>query len=152
MANELRPVPVLENGLIAALRELADRTVAEHNIACRFDYQGSGASLDSIRATELYRITQQAIRRALAYLGLKTITINFREFNGRVSISIRHGGSARSEACLLVDGLLKIMKYRSELIGGEFTMRQNASGEILMACWLEVQQPSNPSQTSTDLI
>jgi hypothetical protein len=29
------------------------------------------------------------------------------------------------------------MKYRSELIGGEFTMRQNASGEILMACWLE---------------
>lgn len=152
MANELRPVPVLENGLIAALRELADRTVAEHNIACRFDYQGSGASLDSIRATELYRITQQAIRRALAYLGLKTITINFREFNGRVSISIRHGGSARSEACLLVDGLLKIMKYRSELIGGEFTMRQNASGEILMACWLEVQQPSNPSQTSTALI
>ena len=67
LSKGLVPVELEENGLAAALRQLAHNAERLFNVRCTFGQLGSASNLDSTAATHLYRIAQEALSKAVKH-------------------------------------------------------------------------------------
>src|SRR5262245_66085443 len=125
MARGLAPVNLERGGLPAALEHLTRQCSSVYGLSC--EYRGSldpALSIDEAAATHLYRIAQEAIANAAKHGGARTIVVTLSNPANSLLPEVRDDGRGIApDAQAQSSGMgLKLMEYRSRIIGGEITI------------------------------
>ena len=132
----LSPLKIVAHELLFALEELARGTALTHQIECRFECPYPVALDDSFTANELYLIAREAVHNAIKHGSPGTIVIRLESSEGLL-LEIRDDGVGISGAAgeRRQEGFgLRIMRYRSRLIGAAFKVARGANGGTVVTC------------------
>lgn len=133
IARGLHPVELDAEGLMSALRELAERVNAA--VPCEFRCARPVLVNDPDSAMHYYRIAQEAVTNALKHADAKHITIRLSEDADRIMLEITDDGRGIGTQGTRGYGMgLDIMKYRAHAIGGRFVLETQRSGGTRVAC------------------
>ncbi|HOX57635.1 MAG TPA: PAS domain S-box protein [Candidatus Paceibacterota bacterium] len=136
LSRGLFPVRLESEGLPPALRELAKATCRRFKVRCRFSCQGDGAVGDTVMATHLYRIAQEAVANAIKHSHARSIFIRLRTCADRIELAIEDNGSGLASAARAkAMGMgLHMMAYRARSIGGTLRLSRGRRGGTLVSC------------------
>jgi two-component system, NarL family, sensor histidine kinase UhpB len=131
LARGLAPVNLEHGGLPEALKHLAVRCTDMYSLECSFVNGGQKLpDLEEGAATHLYRIAQEATTNAARYARAKSIAIDLRTTGRKLQLSITDDGIGLSAG--LAQGRpgmgLKIMEYRSRMLGGTISFEEPGRG------------------------
>jgi PAS domain S-box-containing protein len=156
LSRGLHPVEPKPEGLADALRSLAVDVSTMFNIRCLF---GDGrtpensrrlAVLDTLAATHLYRIAQEAVNNAVRHGKAKRVTISLKPAgDGGVTLSVEDNGvglppAPRGRGPHAADvgvwhgrGMgLRTMNHRAHLIGATLEVGKSRPGGVKVVCRL----------------
>jgi signal transduction histidine kinase len=135
LARSLSPVPDDSAGLAAALQELAVTTARRFGIDCSFDSAGESLGTRNGKATQLYRIAQEAIDNAATLGKARSIELRLSANAEAVSLSVTHDGVGMANTHEEVDGVgLNVMRYRASSVGGELQIEDRLKGGTVVSC------------------
>ena len=145
LARGLCPVELENNGLHAALDELAGR-VSRTNINCTFRSPQTIKVYDNPSAVHLYRIAQEAVNNAIKHGHAKNVTVGLTTQNNQVLLTVQDDGRGFPKGSAKNNGMgLRVMNYRAGMIGATITIEPGPSGGTLLRCLV----PNKPPQTTT---
>jgi len=137
LSHGLSPVAVQAEGLMHALRDLADNTTAMAGVDCRFSSEPPALLSDAIAATHLYRIAQEAVNNALRHGKPKKICITLADLGECVELKVNDNGRGFSTPVNGGDGMgLRVMQYRATLIGATLDFDSTARKGVVITCTL----------------
>jgi PAS domain S-box-containing protein len=135
LARMLYPVDIETGGLISALKTLAANTKKTMGVTCLFRCGKSVSIRNLVEAKQIYRIVQEAITNAVRHGKAKHINIKLRLTKKGTVLSIENDGLDFPKLSPRRKGLgLKIMKYRTDLIGGSLDVRKGDKGGTVVTC------------------
>ena len=141
VSKGLIPVELSAEGLQLALEDLAANITAQTHVTCRFT--GSAEIDDSPRATNLFRIAQEATTNAIKHSHANLITLSLDdEDEGHITLSICDNGIGLPNLATATSGLgLKTMRYRASLIGAKLTIDSAHDRGTRIICTLDKGLP-----------
>jgi signal transduction histidine kinase len=135
LARMLCPVDIETGGLVSALKMLASSTEKILGITCQFQCKKFVSVENLVEARQIYRIVQEAITNAIKHGKAKNISIKLHLTKSKTVLSVKNNGRAFKKLLPKNKGLgLKIMKYRTDLIGGSLDIRKGNKGGTVMTC------------------
>jgi PAS domain S-box-containing protein len=135
LAHGLLPVKAVPEGLMIALRELAERTSSLYRVDCRFVCSAPVLIRQHTAATHLYRIAQEAVNNALKHGKATRIRIELDAARQRILLRIRDNGVGLSRRAKHAQGMgLYIMQYRANAIRGSLLARRHPQGGTEVVC------------------
>lgn len=135
MARGFYPVELESNGLVSTLRDLAAREENIFGIKCVFETTEETAVEDLNRATQVYRIAQEAIENAIKHGQAKNILIRFERTAGSFLLAVEDDGTGFPVQLPEKHGMgLQIMKYRAGMIHGTFEIRRKVRRGTCVTC------------------
>lgn len=135
IAKMLYPVDIETGGLVSALRTLASNIEKMLGVRCRFKCDKSVSVKNLVEAKQIYRIVQEAITNAIKHGKAKTINIKLCLTKSGTVLSVKNDGLDFPKLSPRKKGLgLKIMKYRTDLIGGSLDIRKGDKGGTVVIC------------------
>lgn len=138
IARGLSPVDLGEDGLVHALRRLADETTEVFGVACSFKPVDAPA-MDAKSAAYLYHIAQEAVTNAVRHGKARDITIRLRADH----LAVEDNGQGFAPAADAQNGAgLRIMKYRAEMIGGSLDI-DSRLGKTVVICKFSTTDKAN---------
>jgi two-component system, LuxR family, sensor kinase FixL len=126
LARGLAPVALETNGLVSALKELTGNIAKVFKVKCSFREKGEIVVKDSSAATQLFRITQEAINNALKHAHAKQIVVSLEKAGGKNVLTIADNGVGFSleESQHGTEGMgLRTIAYRAGMIGADVEVR-----------------------------
>jgi len=131
LARGLAPVNLERGGLPAALEHLARQCSSLYGLSC--EYRGAlnpGLTIEEAAATHLYRIAQEAIANAAKHGHAHMIIVSLSSPANSLLLEVRDDGRGIGpEAGPQGNGIgLKLMEYRSRIIGGEISVNSPGPG------------------------
>ncbi|MBB6092514.1 PAS domain S-box-containing protein [Povalibacter uvarum] len=150
LARGLAPVNLERGGLPEALKHLAARCTDMYSLQCSFSYGGQKLpDLEEGAATHLYRIAQEATTNAARYARAKAIDIDLRASGRKLQLTITDDGIGLSAG--LAQGRpgmgLKIMEYRSRMLGGTINFDEPGKGtRIVLSAPLHLLRQTKPKR------
>jgi len=137
LAKGLHPVDLDRNGLVSSLQELAANTEQLFNISCLLKSERAVSISEVSVATNLYRITQEAITNAVKHGKARKIWIELVVKNGHLKLMVENDGLDFLTGRTHGKGMgLRIMQYRTEAINGSLEIRKRANGGTIVTCVL----------------
>jgi PAS domain S-box-containing protein len=137
LARGLSPVVLESEGLMAALKGLAEDTEKLFDVRCRFTNGRPVLVHNHAAATHLFRIAQEAIANAVKHGKAKAVEIRLASNPGRVVLRIEDDGAGFGQPAGNGTGMgLRIMHYRAGLIGATLAVKGLAAGGVLVLCSL----------------
>lgn len=133
LARGLSAVEVSNNGLMGALTEFASSTSELFNVSCRFECPEPFLVDDLPTAVHLYRIAQEAVGNAIKHGGAKDVIIRLEHLQLRV---IDDGIGLPTDYRKAKGMGLRIMSYRSELIGARLDINRRSPKGTELTCSL----------------
>lgn len=135
LAHGLMPVQLDEAGLPAALQELAASTSRLLRMDCSFEFAGENGFPHPGKATHLYRIAQEAINNAKKHGKANNVEVRLSANSSAMSLSIADNGTGFSKTEKDMNGVgISIMRYRANVVGGEFEIEERPSGGTIVSC------------------
>lgn len=135
IAKMLYPVAIETVGLVEVLKTLAFNTETMLGVRCRFLCDKSVSIKNLVEEKQIYRIVQEAITNAVVHGKANNININLRLANKGTVLSIENDGLDFPKLSPNIKGVgLKIMKYRTDLIGGSLDIRKGDKGGTVVTC------------------
>ena len=135
IARGLAPVGLQEEGLSVALKQLADDVSHMFKVSCRFQSGLSVSVYDHEVATHLYHIAREAVTNAIRHAHASRISVRLEADGGQGLLTVRANGKAVGKSLHSGDGLgLRIMRYRSDLVGGTLRFTRGRGGGLQVAC------------------
>jgi signal transduction histidine kinase len=135
LSHGLVPVQLNEAGLPAALNELAVSTSRLLPIRCTFEAAGKTGIGQNGKAAHLYRIAQEAIHNASKHSQAGRIDIRLSANESATSLSIADDGIGFPKNANAMNGVgISIMRYRANLMDGEFAIEAGAGGGTIVSC------------------
>ena len=130
VARGLRPVELDEDGLPAALQDLADQASAR--VACEFRINGRPRVSSNEVATNLYRIAKEAVANAARHSNAAHVVIRLRQSADHLTLAVEDDGAG---FCGEADGMgLRIMRYRANSIGARITIANKPGRGASVKC------------------
>jgi two-component system, chemotaxis family, CheB/CheR fusion protein len=118
LSKGLFPVDVDAQGLQIALEELAKEITAIFRIPCRFECDGAVEVEDNFTATQLFLIAGEALQNAARHAKATQLTVKLDDGEG-MTLMVEDNGRGLPKDIEGGGGMgLRIMRHRSELIGG----------------------------------
>jgi signal transduction histidine kinase len=140
LARGLDPVEMEGGGLAQGLRELAAKTSTLLGTRCEYRGDETVVIEDSIAATHLYRIAQEAIHNAVKHSRAARIAVGLEQVDDRLRLTVRDDGVGIPDPLPLRAGMgLRIMARRAEMMSGRLEVRRSAPRGTLVTC--EVPNP-----------
>jgi PAS domain S-box-containing protein len=135
LARMLYPVDIETGGLVSALKMLASNTEKILGVTCQFQC-GKFVSVENlVEAKQIYRIVQEAITNAIKHGKAKNISIKLHLTKSKTVMLVKNDGRTFQKLRPKSKGLgLKIMKYRTDLIGGSLDIRKGSKGGTVVTC------------------
>lgn len=134
----LAPVDVDVFGLKAALQELAASVSDYSGLDCQFICPQTIAMDENTVAMQLFRIAQEAANNAVKHSGAARITISLEKNGSNLLLEICDDGAGRADIQKAEGMGLRIMRYRSNMIGAEFNIQSTMEG-TKVTCMLNVE-------------
>ncbi|MCI0744842.1 MAG: PAS domain S-box protein [Verrucomicrobia subdivision 3 bacterium] len=135
LARGLSPVELEAHGLMSALHELARHTEELFDISCRFQCPAPVLVRDNDVATHVYRIAQEAINNVIKHGRATRVTISLTAKGASATLRIADNGRGFQNPEPGHTGMgLRIMKYRSNVIGGTLAVEPVNGGGTSVAC------------------
>jgi PAS domain S-box-containing protein len=155
VARGLCPVEVREDGLVDAVRDLAEQTREIYGIDCRLECPGPVSVHDLAVATDLYRIVQEAIHNAVRHGDPERIWVRLSAGGGTITLAIEDDGIGLPEERDPETGMgLRVMRYRAHRIGGMLEARRRPEGGTTVACIVhlppDLDEAARPSVERSD--
>ena len=134
----LLPVQIDQEGLSAALAELAARINQEGLVKCKFHCPAPIDVRDNILATHLYYIAQEAVHNAVKHAKCHNIGIALTEAGRNVVLTIRDDGIGLPAELAEDHGVgLRIMRNRAAVTGAQLTTEAGQpSGTVVTCTWV----------------
>jgi PAS domain S-box-containing protein len=124
VARGLSPIRSEPEGLMDALRELALQTKELFGIRCHLVCRQPVAVPDTLVASHLFRIAQEAVNNAMKHAKPRTISIRLQRNDHRITLRIADDGSGIGPVSPKRTGLgLRIMQYRAGLVQATLSVR-----------------------------
>jgi PAS domain S-box-containing protein len=137
VSHGLIPVEVDFEGLRAALEDLTDRVREQSGIACVFHNRQQVNVQDSLTATHLFHIAQEAINNALRHGRPTRIDIHLAALPDALVLSVRDNGVGLEQESGSRSGVgLRLMRYRASLIGGILQVGPAEKNGTVVTCTL----------------
>ncbi|QDU75798.1 Sensor protein FixL [Bremerella volcania] len=135
LSRGLVPVEIDAEGLRAALEELAERVSIQYGVVCACEFRGDINLTNNFVATHLFRIVQEAVTNAMKHGDASRIDIRLVGTDRTISLEVIDNGRGIQTGTLSNLGTgLKIMQYRSSLIGGVIKIVPGPDGGTLVNC------------------
>jgi signal transduction histidine kinase len=135
LSHGLVPVQLDDAGLPAALRELATSTSHLLSVQCTFECTTETPAGLNGKAAHLYRIAQEAIHNATKHGKAHKIDIRLSANASATSLSITDDGIGFPKSESELDGVgISIMRYRANLMDGEFAIEDANNGGTVVSC------------------
>lgn len=132
LSRGLLPFELEKNGLMFALKTLADRVSTTYHIRCDLIGDQNLAIADKHLALNLYRITQEAVNNAIRHGQAQHITISLSTHDKVLDLSIcddGHGFSYKESERHATSGMgLKIMQYRAKQLDAQLEILTRNEG------------------------
>ena len=144
LAHGLEPVERVPEGLMAALRRLAESTQSLFQVTCWCQIRGPVLVDDHRVATDLFRIAQEAVSNAIKHGKAETIRLHLARIKGRLVLTV--GSNGRTFPVRPRSGGLglKTMNYRATRIGAALTLRPGPRGGAIVRCSLPSEKLPSP--------
>lgn len=140
ISRGLMPSEIVQQGLLASLRRLAQVTTASCGILCETRLDASLKFADVAVETHLYRITQEAVNNAVRHSGASRIDIVVSEANGMQQLEVIDNGRWVEPEADVVGIGLKTMEYRASVVGGRLRVDTAPHGGTRVICQLEADE------------
>lgn len=136
MALGISPVTLQRGGLLAALETLTAWSRDSYSIDVRLRPMVRWPLLiDESTATHLYLIAQEAINNAAKHGRARSVVVTLRISRALVYLSIADDGVGIADVPVRGAGMgLKIMEYRSNMIGGAVQIKRPPAGGTRIRC------------------
>jgi two-component system CheB/CheR fusion protein len=126
LSHDIIPIDVEQEGVSHAFTLLMRRSQEVHGIKCILE---SDEVLDQITnrelSTNLYHITQEAIKNAAIHGNAKRIFVEIKRENDHIHLQIKDDGEGFSPEETNSEGMgLQIMNHRVELLGGTLQIKR----------------------------
>lgn len=145
LARGLFPVELEDNGLMAALQQLAEHTQGSVRRPCVLDCPIPVELSDHTVAIHVYRVAQEAVNNAIKHAPGTRIDIVLRRVPTGLQLIVSndtgHAGEVQPPSGATGMGL-RIMRHRARLIGAELAFG-NTDGEWRVVLNLPVAEPSS---------
>ncbi len=124
VAKELRP-GILDFGIGGAVEWLTQDFASRADIACKVQVPESEETLDPVRATETYRILQEALTNVGRHSGASLLEVDLRREGGALVLEVRDNGKGISVSEVTGSRALGLlgMRERAELMGANLSIR-----------------------------
>ncbi len=124
ISADLRPRPLDDLGLVAAIRVLAGDFSRQQNLQCVVDASDIEPALDGKIAVALYRMVQESLHNAAKYAGANRVEIKLTADDGELVVQIADDGVGMSEAEIRKPGSFGLlgMRERATALGGSLTI------------------------------
>jgi PAS domain S-box-containing protein len=137
LARDLSPVDVHGGGLASALDEIKVKTASSGGANCMLKWDGD-IVLGDFEATQVYYIIKEAVENAVIHGRAKNIIISLGSANNIDMIRIIDDGVGIPDSIENNRGIgLKLMYYRSWMIGASFHIQRNDGGGTVVTCALK---------------
>src|SRR5882672_9227382 len=124
LARGLNAAELSNNGLSAALSDFATNTSDLFNISCRLECPKPFLIDDIHTAVHLYRIAQEAVGNAIKHGEAKNVIVQLEDSQSGKLLRVMDDGIGLPPIHINGRGMgLRIMSYRSELIGAKLDVR-----------------------------
>ena len=134
-SHGLAPVALVDDGLVIALSTLAEGTSRGGEVRCVFECPEPVRVADAEIAGHLYRIAQEAVNNALKHADSTEIRIGLERRDGMLVLEVDDDGEGFGEGEPPGKGIgFRVMRYRSELIGGMLTFGSAPAGGARISC------------------
>lgn len=134
LARGLCPLDMDEEGLPAAIRQLADRIARLPGVRCECQLPAR-VGVDSAVALHLHRIAQEAINNAVRHGKASLVTIRLFEEAGQLTLIVADDGIGIPDPAPPGNGLgLRLMRYRAKMIGGSVQISRNSPRGTVVTC------------------
>jgi signal transduction histidine kinase len=127
-------VPLEEEGLETALRDLARSTSRHTGIRCIAEVSGKPSDVDKAYAIHLYRIAQEALNNAIKHASASMIMIRFSTSSEDFELTVEDDGHGITSSSREGGMGLHIMDYRARAIGAEIDISSGKDGGTLVRC------------------
>ena len=134
LARGLLPVPPQPDGLVLALKNLADQITSQFQIECAVQELSYAQISDPSTATHLFRIVQEAVNNAVKHAGAQRIDICLQAEQATGCLSVRDNGRGISSEASGRGSGLDIMRHRAATIGGSLRVSAYPGGGTVMTC------------------
>ncbi len=133
--KQLVPVEIDQQGLAAALASLARDTGELHDVQCVFECENTTSVSDPARATQLFRIVQEAVNNAVRHSQADLIKIILKETDDLLQLQVVDDGVGIDSSSERGAGIgLSTMAYRAGLIDANFRIERLAQGGTVVMC------------------
>jgi len=144
LSHGIMPVQIDAEGLRSALSELATTTNELDQVKCHFESSGASSIPSNLIATQLYRIAQESLCNALQHGQASEVRISLSQQDKQIALEVRDNGigidpQTRHEINTLGRGMgLRIMEYRTSLLGGVLQIDRNNGPGMTIRCVIPV--------------
>lgn len=129
LVHELRPPTLDELGLVAAVRELADRLSGATRVEVA---AGDLGPLPAAVEVATYRIAGEAVTNAVRHARARAVVVSLVREDGCLLIEVRDDGAGLGGSSGPGVGLAS-MRARAEELGGTFSLMSNGTGTAVVA-------------------
>ena len=152
VSHGLVPVDVDAEGLRAALEDLSCRVRQQTGVKCAFHAPRSVLVKDSLTATHLYHIVQEAVNNALRHGRPGRIDIHLHARPDALMLSVSDDGVGIAADSNEHAGVgLRLMRYRAGLVGGVLEIRPCEKQGTLVTCTLSEWRPVRTRTDARDV-
>jgi signal transduction histidine kinase len=135
LARDLTTLDLKGDDLPAALDGLARHAAELFKISCRFEGAGDIPPLESNVASQLYKITQEAVTNAIKHAKAKAVGISLANGCDAITLTVHNDGLPFPNLKGPSTGLgLRIMNYRASLIGATLEIKGDGPRGTRVIC------------------
>ena len=149
LARGLAPVKLDEEGLMSALSDLAARTSAIGVMHCAFRCSKLVLVKESLVATHLFRIAQEAVTNALKHSHARRIMLTLTQTRQLLSLEVKDDGRGfpRSQKPASSMGL-EVMQHRAKVIHATLQVSSHPGSGVTISCQLPLLAYASSTQSS----
>lgn len=137
LARGLSPVILEPQGLMDALKLMADNIRSLFSVNCEFICDKRVLLKDNTVAVHLFRIAQEAVNNAIRHGKAKRVILHLSATDDEITLTVHDDGRGMPNPPGQRKGMgLRIMRYRAGIIGGSLTLHQGTRGGTVVVCSL----------------
>ena len=148
MSHGLSPVSVRHRGLAGGLKLLAETISTDFRVKTTCEVDPVVQVGDPEREANLYRIAQEAVNNALRHGKPRHIAVTLKQLTAtHAAIEVRDDGRGMKLNQHKGNGIgLRVMRYRSDLIGGELSIRAAPKRGVRVTCCFPCAVAARPDE------